>query len=624
MPVRIRAALLSLCFWACSGTAANAVLEAQFRTQADATLGGLVRGQRSSYAAAVLVEGGKETAALAYGVEDPASRTPFSIESTSIDINSLRKLFVAIAIAQLIDRGLIASIDDPVNKYLKHYSLPAAFGHDVTIRELATHSAGLDETQFGGGLLEADPPRFFRKRFPGYFENPGRFSAYDSYGPKLLAYLVSEMTGKPFSDYVVEAILEPLNMRDTHLVSDRAPIERRAQSFQPKVPSHVQALEMLQPTNMALLNGETTATLRDMAKLMIALLSSDGQRVISPRMRQLLFTLQQSNGPGGSAHGFVFDAVRVRGNQLFVHGGIGTGILCWLAIDPGRSAGIFYCYSYVKWRLDRDPTLYPPAFPVINDAMLRPFTTCPDSAGPDCGRYPPARWNPAWQAYLGLYQDFQRHRRGFSRLRSIAHPVFARVSRAGDSMALDGVGGFVEIAPATFGNAQHLETFSFVPDPATGKLVLSISDRASAFSRVDWSNDPRIVTRLLALLLVLAMSGGLIIIWPRYGIDLKARAATLSYALVTGIGVVALYGCSAFGDRYFHGISWPLHVLRVCAFLTIPACAFLLVTARRLARMPLTGAARVGRLHLDIICMSAVVLVVTLLAIELISFTPIR
>ena len=78
-----------------------------------------------------------------------------------------------------------------------------------------------------------------------------------------------------------------------------------------------------------------------------------------------------------------------------------------------------------------------------------------------------------------------------------------------------------------------------------------------------------------------------------------------------------------FGQRCFSGIAWPLGILRVCAFLTIPASAALLSAARDAHRTNHAGAARLGRLHLDVLRVSSVLMVFTLLMIELISFSRI-
>ena len=62
--------------------------------------------------------------------------------------------------------------------------------------------------------------------------------------------------------------------------------------------------------------------------------------------------------------------------------------------------------------------------------------------------------------------------------------------------------------PALSAARRTLETFDFVPDPTTHKIVLSVSDRPSAFERPGFWDDPRVFPRLLAVLVLVALSGG--------------------------------------------------------------------------------------------------------------------
>ncbi|MDP9011815.1 MAG: beta-lactamase family protein [Pseudomonadota bacterium] len=600
-------------------------LDQVFLERTDATLGALVRDGRSSFAAAVLVRDGRAAEAPGYGVEDPLSRAPISIDSTLIDLNSLRKLFIAVAIAQLIDRHDIGSIDDPVNLYLKHYQLPKAHGREVTIREVATHTAGFDQTDFGAGRLKYDPSKFFAERFPGYVENAAPFSVYQGYGPALLAYLVSEATGQPFTRYVEESILRPLAMNDTYLRAVDKPLAHRVVAFQPKNPTRLWVGAPLMPVEAAQIDGQSVSTLADMAKFMIALLGpAADQQVITPAMRDMLFRIQQANGAGGSAHGFLFDAIRTGKKTLFVHGGVGTGSRCMMGLDAESMAGIFYCYGAVQMRFDTDPSLFPPPFEQITDAMLRPLTDCPVDDAAGCQQYPHAEWNDAWTPYLGLYVSAARHHRGFSRLRSIIHPTLVRVERSGDAIALDGIGGFIEVAPGIFGKPQHLETFSFLRNEKSGKTLLSVSDRPSVYDRIDsLGEDPRVLSISLAVLVCVALSGAALALFPTYGVDPRTRVAAAVYGIVVGCGVIALFGLSAFGRRYFDGESWPLDIVRVCAFLTIPACLLLFVNGMRVHERRPVAIARLGRLHYNVIALSSVMLVLLLFGVELISFSRI-
>ncbi len=597
-------------------------LDSLFRRQSEATLGTLVEEGRSSFAGAVLVEEGGLKASLMYGVEDPASRSPISADHTLIDLNSLRKLFVAVAVAQLVDRGVIASIDDPVNRYLKHYKLPRAFGREVTIRELATHTAGLDEAEFGAGPLAADPERFFAERFPGYVRDAGKFSAYDGYGPRLLAYMVGELTDRPFSRYAEESILEPLAMHDTYLHAAPEPLAHRIVAFQPKRPGVTQPGDVLRPADATLVDGSSVSTFSDIAKFMLALVGpAPDQGVVTPRMRESMFQILQSNGGGGSAHGLLFDAIRYGPTTLFVHGGVGLGTKCMMALDALRRAGVFYCYGDVHRRFDHDPGLSPPPYEQMTDLMVAPMVPCLVESSEGCPPRPPAGWDDAWTRYLGLYVSTARHHQGISRLRSLLYPTLARVAREGDSLELDGVGGYAEISPGIFASPRHLATFAFLRDASGGATKMSVSDRPSAYDRVDpIIGDPRVPAVCLGLLAILALSGGLFTVWPAYRVGLRGGMAAAGYATIVACGLAALFGFGAFGRRYFDGIAWPLEVVRVCAFLTIPASAVLLAGIRGLAR---GGSKRLAAWHYRAIAFSSIIMAALLLGIGVIGFSPI-
>jgi CubicO group peptidase (beta-lactamase class C family) len=598
--------------------------EAQVRARADATLGGLVREGRSSFAAVVFVQNGRVAFEQAYGLELPDPPAPFSIDATHVDLNSIRKIFTATAIAQLVSQGKIASIDDPINRYLTHFKLPLAFGHEVTIRAVATHTAGFDEAAFGAGPLQNDPTQFFEKRFPGYFDNVGLYSSYDSFGPRLLAYLVGEVSGKPYATYVEDNILRPLGMNDTFLAAAIPPPPHRVVPFAPKSPVDKESNTELRSVQGATLAGTGVSTMHDMEKFLVALAGSDDtQNVITQPMRDLMLQVLQANGEYGSAHGLIWDALRTRSKTLFVHGGVGPGTRCMIGLDLSRSAGFFYCYGDVRGRFGLSEAAMP-SFEEVSDQVLKPFIACSPDEPPGCTQYPPPGWKDSWNQYLGLYISYARHRHGFSKLRTMIHPTIVKVERGTGALRLDGSDGFLEIAPGVFGNPSHLETFSFIKDAATNKLLLSVSDRPSVYERPNWGEDPRVIPRVLAVLVTIALSGVLIVILPTYGISSRVRLAAGAYALVVGTGVCVLFGLRAFGARYFDGIAWPLNIVRVCAFLTIPACTWLALATLRPGPEPVSSwSARLGRVHLRVLFVSSILMVLVLLVVQLVSFAPI-
>jgi CubicO group peptidase (beta-lactamase class C family) len=596
--------------------------QAQVRARTDETLGGLVRDGRTSFAAAVFVQHGHVSFEQAYGLEQPDPQVAFSIDATHVDLNSIRKIFTATAVAKLVTEGKIASIDDPINRYLIHFKLPLAFGHEVTIRQVATHTAGFDEAAFGAGLLQNDPSQFFAKRFPGYFENVSRYSSYDSFGPRLLAYLVGEVSGQPYATYVEQSILRPLGMNETFLAAPATPPTHRVVAFAPKSPVDKESFTELRSVQGATLAGTGVSTMQDMEKFLVALLGpAENQTVITQPMRDLMLQVLQANGEHGSAHGLLWDALRTGSKTLFVHGGVGPGMRCMMALDLSRSAGFFYCYGDAHSRFGLNPL---PTFEEVSDQMLKPFIACSPDQPPGCTQYPAPGWKDAWNQYLGIYVSYARHRHGFSKLRTMIHPTVVKVERGTNALRLDGSDGFLEISPGVFGNPTHLETFSFIKDAATNKLLLSVSDRPSVYERPNLGEDPRVIPWLLAVLVVVALSGFLITILPTYGISPRVRFATAAYAALVGVEVCVLFGLRAFGGRYFDGIAWPLEVVRTCAFLTLPACGWLALATLSPNGRPISAwSARVGQWHLRMVFISSILMALVLLSVHLMSFSPI-
>lgn len=173
-------------------------------------------------------------------VNDASSRaiTP----STPILIWSLTKLVVSIATLQLLESGKLASLDDPVEKYVPSYGEIQVLegwtsdGDDgepilrapktkATIRHLLTHTAG-----FVYDFLSADNKRWFawRERTQGIKLTGRKYAdvkppfAFDAgtkwaygYNIEWVAWVVEAISGQTIDDYLQEHIFQPLGMKKT-------------------------------------------------------------------------------------------------------------------------------------------------------------------------------------------------------------------------------------------------------------------------------------------------------------------------------------------------------------------------------------------------------------------------
>ena len=176
---------------------------------------------------------GKPVFHEAYG---PASRR-FDVPNrldTKFNIGSLNKMFTAIAIYQLIERGAIRP-DDTIGQYLPQF--PAGVGDKVTVQHLLRHRAGWGaywgNEQFNARwrqLRSLDDYIAFIKDIPLDFE-PGTKQRYSNTGYEVLGAIIERATGQSYDDYVRENIFEPAGMTDTKAYARDTPVGNLAVGY---------------------------------------------------------------------------------------------------------------------------------------------------------------------------------------------------------------------------------------------------------------------------------------------------------------------------------------------------------------------------------------------------------
>ncbi|MFE5139156.1 serine hydrolase domain-containing protein [Streptomyces fagopyri] len=144
------------------------------------------------------------------GVElPPTQRLPMTVR-TPFDLASLTKLFTAVAAVQQLERGTLG-IDARVGAYLPEFR--AAGAHDITVRQLLTHTSGLrpelplyacpdDEARLA--LLRAEEPS----------SEPGEY-LYSDLNLLLLQHVLERVTGRSLDVLVRDGITRPLGMTAT-------------------------------------------------------------------------------------------------------------------------------------------------------------------------------------------------------------------------------------------------------------------------------------------------------------------------------------------------------------------------------------------------------------------------
>jgi D-alanyl-D-alanine carboxypeptidase len=165
-------------------------------------------------------ESGEWSAAA--GVSDIKKGTPANPES-AFRIGSISKMFVAVAILQLVAEGRIG-LDTPVSNYLP--GLLTA-GNVITIRELLQHRSGLGATEFGNGrgntwfpALNAscrddfDPIAVIKAADIQLFA-PGSDFNYANAGYTTLGLVIQKVTGESYEQVLYDRIVVPLGLTHT-------------------------------------------------------------------------------------------------------------------------------------------------------------------------------------------------------------------------------------------------------------------------------------------------------------------------------------------------------------------------------------------------------------------------
>jgi CubicO group peptidase (beta-lactamase class C family) len=180
----------------------------------------------------LVVRNGRPLIARTYGFADRERGRPMRLD-TPFDIASTGKLFTAVAIGQLAERGALR-LDDTLGQYVP--GMPDAIGRRVTIRHLLEHSSGLGD--LGPGLdsamrratgvdqmvtlLAADTTLAFP---------PGSDFRYSNRGYVLLGAVVERAGGRPYAEYVRREIFDRAGMTRTALLQASALPPDRAHRY---------------------------------------------------------------------------------------------------------------------------------------------------------------------------------------------------------------------------------------------------------------------------------------------------------------------------------------------------------------------------------------------------------
>jgi len=280
---------------------------------------------------------------------------------TTFCVGSVNKSFTALAVMQLVERGLI-SLDDPIDRYVFFKARP--MGEPILIRHLLSHSSGLASLGYAEATLGAvtdtydtwfpiSSPRdlliFMNGAEEWALARPGERHAYLNEGYILLGSIIESVSGQEYAAYMRDNVLQPLGMdRSTFLEED---VKHDPDVATPYVTNEEGVkVATRYPYGQMLADGGLMSNALDMARFASMLLNGgelDGVRLARPETIQTMMepkvrTVEEPL-PGTGHHSYGY-GLRIKeefmGGNLVYHSGSVFGSSGYMGLMPDDGVGI--------------------------------------------------------------------------------------------------------------------------------------------------------------------------------------------------------------------------------------------------------------------------------------------
>jgi CubicO group peptidase (beta-lactamase class C family) len=249
-------------------------------------------------------------------------------------IGSITKQFTAAAILQLEEQGKL-KLDDPIGEYLpalKDLSQPIA---QVTLQQLLTHTSGVRsftelpwyESHRNQALSHSDVLAAFAE-LPLAFE-PGAGFSYSNSGYYLLGWVVEQVSGQSYAEYLRQHVFAPAGLVDTRYCPD-------AQDYPRATPGYERYTGLLRPAiaismTLPFAAGALCSSTSDLVRWAQALASG---KVIPPRSFSRMSSATALKGGQRSPYGFGLSLDELDGHACLDHGGSIAGFASMLSYYP--------------------------------------------------------------------------------------------------------------------------------------------------------------------------------------------------------------------------------------------------------------------------------------------------
>jgi len=283
-------------------------------------------------AAVAVIHDGRLALVRTYGLANLETKTRVT-EGTNFRLASLTKAFTATAVLLLIRDGRL-TLDTQVADIIRDFP---AYGRDIQIRHLLTHTSGLQAYE---DFIPKAPMRPLSDhdviklltRTDRLLFRPGTAFRYGDSAYAVLAVVVEKVSGRPFAVFLRDRIFAPLGMTSTVAwPSGASTIHHRALGYAATSSGFRPADQSV--TSTVLGDGGVYSSVRDLVAWDRAL---DARKLIGARLQRLAWTPASLDDGTKTHYGFGWFIERDRHGTRVYHYGDTSGFSNFIVKYPER------------------------------------------------------------------------------------------------------------------------------------------------------------------------------------------------------------------------------------------------------------------------------------------------
>ena len=498
-----------------------------------------------------VVKDGELLISKGYGYADLEQEKTVDPQLSLFRPGSISKLFTWTAVMQLVEAEKLDLYTD-LNTYLD-FELPTTLVDNrevrpITIKDLLTHRPGFEDIGEGLFVTRAEEmlslEEYLHQYLPARVFPPGEVLAYSNYGTALAGYIVEQVSGQSFAEYVEKHIFEPLGMEHSTF---RQPLPEELASEMTRAYNyhhghyHEGGFEYIS----AYPAGSLSSTAHDMARFMIAHLEQgeyDGRRILEEDTAREMHRQQFTHHPEIEGMTLGFIEKEIEGEEIIGHNGATCLFFSNLYLLPEHNLGIILSYNGGSG--------------MEGTKLFQAFMKHYFSSQPASFSKPSPEEREAALAYTGNYHPNRSNFTNLEKLLGVTQRINVNVDQDG-YLELGFMGDnyhLVEIETGVYQNTatrgtQLIDKLAFTSDHEGQKML--VMGGPTTYSRVPWYGSSPLLaglTLFAILLIVTTLTGWTVSLIVKFSNNIRgkkclggrvARLIFLAYALTT---IIFLFG----------------------------------------------------------------------------------